>query len=354
MRRGVTLWTLVAWGGGVLLLVFIGFSVHPKKELPVNSEESHTPLRSLQTLKMALPLSQNASPEVAQPITSVGKDALALKDVGRCTPGAWIEGLPPLYIVTPTYPRAEQLPELTRFAQTLMNVPNVVWIVSEDSAEPTPEVIDYLNECGLKTVYLRVQMPAKYQKEKNKPRGVANRLAGLNWIRTNAKNGVFYFADDDNTYDIRIFQQMRWTRGVSMFPVGLVTSLGVSTPIVKEGKVVGFYDGWIAKRKFPVDMAGFAVNVQYLLHRPQATMPFKVGYEEDGFMKSLGIKASDIEPLAFNCTKIWVWHTQTKKNNPATPVVQNTATKGTNLDIIKTHLWKGNKNGTDDKSKAKG
>ena len=50
-----------------------------------------------------------------------------------------------------------------------------------------------------------------------------------------------------------------------MFPVGLVTQLGVSSPIIKNGKVVGFYDGWIADRKFPVDMAGFAVNVQFYI-----------------------------------------------------------------------------------------
>ena len=72
-----------------------------------------------------------------------------------CKPGEWIEGLPPLYIVTPTYPRAEQLAELTRFAQTLMNVPNIVWIVSEDAGKPTQAIVDYLVDCPLKTVYLR-------------------------------------------------------------------------------------------------------------------------------------------------------------------------------------------------------
>ncbi|MPC80885.1 Galactosylgalactosylxylosylprotein 3-beta-glucuronosyltransferase P [Portunus trituberculatus] len=55
------------------------------------------------------------------------------------------------------------------------------------------------------------QMPAKYMNAKNKPRGVANRLAGLDWVRANAKDGVLYFADDDNTYDIRIFEQVRPT-----------------------------------------------------------------------------------------------------------------------------------------------
>jgi hypothetical protein len=47
-----------------------------------------------------------------------------------------------------------------------------------------------------------------------------------------------------------------------MWPVGLVTDLGVSSPIVKNGRVVGFYDGWNGLRKFPVDMAGFAINIQ--------------------------------------------------------------------------------------------
>lgn len=51
-------------------------------------------------------------------------------------------------------------------------------------------------------------MPTKYQKNKTKPRGVSNRNRGLAWIRANATEGVFYFADDDNTYDLAIFDQV--------------------------------------------------------------------------------------------------------------------------------------------------
>ena len=50
---------------------------------------------------------------------------------------------------------------------------------------------------------------------------------------------------------------------MSFFPVGLVSRLGVSTPIVRAGRIVGFYDGWIGNRLYPVDMAGFAVNLEY-------------------------------------------------------------------------------------------
>ena len=101
-----------------------------------------------------------------------------------------------------------------------------------------------------------------------------------------------------------IFQQIRSTKKVSMFPVGLVAQLGVSTPIVRNGKVVGFYDGWIANRKFPIDMAGFAVNVDFFLQHPKAAMPYVVGYEEDGFMKSLNVTYDEIEPKARNCTEV--------------------------------------------------
>jgi beta-1,3-glucuronyltransferase P len=112
---------------------------------------------------------------------------------------------------------------------------------------------------------------------------------------------------------------MRFIKKVAMWPVGLVTRLGVSSPVIKNGKIVGFYDGWIGGRKYPIDMAGFAVNVKFLLSRPKAQMPYKPGYEEDGFLKSLApLNLTEIELLASNCTEILTWHTQTKKNNPAT------------------------------------
>lgn len=50
-----------------------------------------------------------------------------------------------------------------------------------------------------------------------------------------------------------------------MWPVGLCTETGVSTPIVKDGKFIGFFDGWMnGGRKFPVDMASFAISVKFL------------------------------------------------------------------------------------------
>ncbi|KAK5639233.1 hypothetical protein RI129_011725 [Pyrocoelia pectoralis] len=245
--------------------------------------------------------------------------------------------VPPLYIITPTYRRAEQLPELTRFAHTLMLVPNVYWLVIEDAFEKSSLVAKLLEKTGLRYEHLIAPMPEQYKNKKSgpKPRGVSNRNRGIQWVRDNAADGVMYFADDDNTYDLELFHEMRYTKRVSMFPVGLITKLGVSSPVVKNGVFSGFYDGWIAGRKFPVDMAGFAVSVKFLLQRPNATMPYKPGYEEDGFLKSLKpFEPKEIELLASNCSRILVWHTQTKRNDPSSSLDLK-AYGNTNIAILK-------------------
>ncbi|XP_054732644.1 galactosylgalactosylxylosylprotein 3-beta-glucuronosyltransferase P isoform X1 [Anastrepha obliqua] len=242
---------------------------------------------------------------------------------------------PPLYIITPTYKRVEQLAELTRLGYTLKHVPNLLWLVIEDANQTSPLVLQTLNRIGVPFEYFLAPMPEEYKHTKKaKPRGVSNRNRGLDYIRANATSGVFYFADDDNTYDISIFEQMRYTKKVSMWPVGLVTKYGVSSPIIQDGKITGFYDGWIGGRKFPVDMAGFAVSVKFLHERPEAKMPFKPGYEEDGFLKSLApLNLTEIELLASDCTEILTWHTQTKKNSNAS-ALNMTAYGSTNLVML--------------------
>ncbi|XP_017843782.1 galactosylgalactosylxylosylprotein 3-beta-glucuronosyltransferase P isoform X2 [Drosophila busckii] len=241
---------------------------------------------------------------------------------------------PPLYIITPTYRRPEQLAELTRLGYTLKHVPNLLWLVIEDANHTNRLVAQTLNRIGVPYEYLVAPMPEQYKKTKRaKPRGVSNRNRGLDYLRANATEGVLYFADDDNTYDINIFEQMRYTKKVSMWPVGLVTKTGVSSPIIRNGKLDGYYDGWLGGRKYPVDMAGFAVSVKFLHTRPNATMPFKPGYEEDGFLRSLApLQNTEIELLADECRDILTWHTQTKKN-PAAQVL-NKRYVNTNLEFI--------------------
>lgn len=200
------------------------------------------------------------------------------------------------------------MPDLTRLAQTLMLVKNVFWLVVEDAKEYNKQVRDLLIRTKLPYAHLLGPRPATHL-DKRSGRGVSNRLKALEWLRqkyTNTtKQGVLYFADDDNSYDIRLFEEMRYTKRVSVFPVGMLAKTGVSSPILNEaGKIVGFHDPWYGNRIFAVDMAGFAVNLQYFLAHPKATMPYKVGYEEDYFIRSLGTEMSDLEPKANNCTEV--------------------------------------------------
>ena len=144
---------------------------------------------------------------------------------------------PILYIVTPTYTRREQVVEMVRMSHTLLHVDNVIWILAEDSDSCSPLVESYLQRFGMPYVHLVSPMPAMYKKEKYKPRGVASRRAGLDWILTHhdpSKKAIVYFADDDNTYDLKLFEEIRKTQKVSVFPVGFVGSKGspgITSPI---------------------------------------------------------------------------------------------------------------------------
>jgi Glycosyltransferase family 43 len=56
---------------------------------------------------------------------------------------------PPLYIITPTYRRPEQLAELTRLGYCLKHVQNLFWLVIEDAEKPTPSVTKLLQKINV-------------------------------------------------------------------------------------------------------------------------------------------------------------------------------------------------------------
>lgn len=98
---------------------------------------------------------------------------------------------------------------------------------------------------------------------------------------------------------------MRYTKKVSVWPVGLVGGLMVERPLVKNGKVVGWNTVWKTNRPFPIDMAGFAVNLTLLLQHPEAGFSLSVprGYQESKLLKDL-VTVDELEPKANNCTKV--------------------------------------------------
>ena len=205
----------------------------------------------------------------------------------------------------------------------------------------------------LKITHLNTETPADLKiksREPNwiRPRGVNQRNLGLKWLRNylsslnnkeqkqhvetssiynnfegdsnqgkknNGWQGVVYFADDDNTYDLRLFEEMRSTKKVSVWPVALVGGLKIEKPLVDEGKVVGFNSVWSPNRPYPIDMAGFAINLALFHSHPSASFSYDVprGYQESHILRQLISGWSDLEPKAANCTQVLVWHTRTVK-----------------------------------------
>ncbi|KAF7246916.1 Galactosylgalactosylxylosylprotein 3-beta-glucuronosyltransferase 2 [Varanus komodoensis] len=246
-------------------------------------------------------------------------------------PGRQEAGPPPLpiiYAITPTYSRPVQKAELTRLANTFRQVARLHWILVEDSAVGTELVSRFAaglrQSGGPPCTHLHVLTPRRYKRQ-GQPRATEQRNAGLAWIRQRHQHlpapqpGVLFFADDDNTYSLELFQEMRTTRKVSVWPVGLVGGRRYERPIVEKGKVVGWYTGWRAGRPFAIDMAGFAVSLQVILSNPKAVFRrhgSQPGMQESDFLRQI-TTVEELEPKANNCTKVLVWHTRTEKVNLA-------------------------------------
>lgn len=231
--------------------------------------------------------------------------------------------LPIIYIITPTdNKRPTQMADLTRMRNTLWLVPKIVWILIEDSQHKTNKIARFLNYSQMPFVHLNEKTPDEHiinsgEKKWTKPRGVQQRNKGLAWLRENPDklhhDGVVYFADDDNTYDIRLFEEMRYTKKVSVWPVAFVGEILYERPVCKDGKVIDWFVTWGATRPFPIDMAGFAVNLNLLMAHPSArfSMMSPRGMQESHLLSHL-VRVKDLEAKADNCTKILVWHTNTR------------------------------------------
>ncbi|KAM9834307.1 galactosylgalactosylxylosylprotein 3-beta-glucuronosyltransferase 3 isoform 1-T7 [Syngnathus typhle] len=232
-----------------------------------------------------------------------------------------------VFVITPTYARLVQKAELTRLSHTFLHVPQLHWIVVEDSQHKTPLVGQLLAKSGLAYTHLHVATAKERKLQEGdpswlKPRGVEQRNEGLRWLREDrraqmvghSQEGVVYFADDDNTYSLQIFEEMRSTQQVSVWPVGLVGGMKYEKPVVEGGKVVRFHVGWRPSRPFPMDMAGFAVSLKLLLANPDSRFDGNapIGFLESSLLQDL-VTMDELEPKADNCSKVLVWHTRTEK-----------------------------------------
>lgn len=103
-----------------------------------------------------------------------------------------------------------------------MHVPSLHWIVVEDSEVKTRLVTRFLARCEVASTHLNVRTAEHLRRHEKEPvwkksRGVEQRNLAIDWLRESARTGqlpgksergVVYFGDDDNTYDIQLFEEV--------------------------------------------------------------------------------------------------------------------------------------------------
>lgn len=228
---------------------------------------------------------------------------------------------PLIIAITPTHKRAERFADMTRLATTLRLVPHIHWIVVEDGIDTVPYVEKILKRSTRPFTYFARKSPKGYPK-----RGWYQRSMALKYLRNNSeslmsdyRSGVVYFADDDNSYDPRLFSDyIRYVKKLGMWAVGLSGQRIVEYPEIINGAVK--FHAWHSRRTFGTDMAGFAVHLDFILN---STADFGNrcaegwGSPETCFLTRLGLTRKDIEIFtgAQDDGKydVLVWHTKTQK-----------------------------------------
>jgi len=287
---------------------------------------------------------------------------------------------PHLYVITPTYVRWTQKAELTRIGQSLAasKVP-IHWVIIEDTDRGYPAKVllnfqkRYDNWVDTLTVsLLTAATDAKFKLQPDDPnwlfpRGAAQRNKGIDFVSglgvyssfvesdsgrnidfgthlttTPVNNSaIVYFADDDNTYDHELFPELTKipkNYDIGVLPVGIVGGLAWEGPICRNGAVTGFHTAWEPKRPFPLDMAGFAVQLSKIkVSNARFSYYTRRGFLETDFllklvgtpMRNEGFKDSveyfeylgnlkenalrKTVGLVDDCSKVLVWHTRTEK-----------------------------------------
>ncbi|CAH9074242.1 unnamed protein product [Cuscuta europaea] len=201
-----------------------------------------------------------------------------------------------LIVVTPTEPRPFQAYYLNHIAHTLKRVPPpLLWIVVEMNSQSL-ETADLLRTTGVMYRHL-VCNNNKNVTEIKRDKLVHMRNAALSHIEAHRLDGIVYFADDDKTYSLQLFQEIRDIRRVGAWPVPRMAENKKHViwegPICKGKKVLGWHTDDRRKRirRFQAQVSGFAFNSTILWdpklwHRPTLQPIRLIHSVKDGFQST--------------------------------------------------------------------
>ena len=220
-----------------------------------------------------------------------------------------------IYFVTPTHYHKGQWIDFVRLSQTLMHFGHqIYWIVIEDSTKCTRRIRSWLDASQLMYAHLQEESPSKSKNPQNH-RGVNQRNRALDHIMHEiGMDGVVYFGDSDNAYSVLLFPELLKTQRVSVFGVGFSGKRIYERCHVnpRTGKVDQIFGWGHWKRKYPMDMAGFAFHTSILQEKhPRFEHSWTKGFLESNFLDLLIEDLGELEPLCNNCTSIYTWHVKT-------------------------------------------
>lgn len=210
-----------------------------------------------------------------------------------------MSALPRLFILTCTYARPRREEFLRRCLGIFQQVANLHWMVVEDGSATDPAVTQLLAQSGIEHSYFHAGPSHDW--------GGSQKEFILDHLRQQNLEGIAYFADDDNGYDPRLFDEIRKTQRISVFPVGDLGPTGIEKPSVRKGRIVRWISDW-KDRSYPIDTGGFAFHTSLLRDTTGSLWPFKGRGGETQLLQKLVRDMHDFEPLCDDCRQCYVIH----------------------------------------------
>lgn len=205
-----------------------------------------------------------------------------------------------IILITPTHLRKERMGYLKELSGIFSQVENLLWLVCEDGIRKHDNVEELLQRSGIDYKYFNYGPTNNW--------GECQRDFLCEYVFRHDINGVCYFADDDNWWDIKIFDEIRKTKRVGVFPVGNRGPSNIETPIIVNGKVSS-WDAHLLTRKYPLDMGGFSFHSNMLTNiSNKRFFPLAGnGWGETRFLESIISDKRELEPLCNYCTDCYVF-----------------------------------------------
>lgn len=229
-----------------------------------------------------------------------------------------------IILVTATFKRPERAAYLNRCIKVFKEAGNILWLVVEDAQQIDHEVEEILSHSGLEYIYIN--------RGRTQDRGNSQKDMAFRYIKEHGLEGIVYSADDDNAYDVRLFDEIRKTRKVGILPVGNLGPNGIERPLIENHRIVSWDAHWLT-RKYCVDWAAIVFDAGLLQGLDEPLLTGFNRYEaiksglvdkqradniwlyqrmesETDFLDKLVRLSGELELLCDECRKCLVWHNQ--------------------------------------------